>query len=864
MIVTILACAEDTGTSPAEEVAPDLSERLDADDVRAGVVTDLESLFGGVAAEGAPGDLKIYNDRVRFVIQGMRDSSYYIEQGGQLIDADIVRPDGQPGRDVLDELGPMIGLARVVEPTSVRVLSDGRDGRAVVRVEGWGAPMHLATGALENPEVVQDLSLFVTTDYALEPGSWSMEVSTTVRNDGTDAFKGAIGMVGIYGLEVAERYDPRTGRGDPDEADYDWTALVGKHNEVTVALMGADGALAGSTLTTILGSLAPMLMGFSAGSTIEPGASGTWSCRLGAGPDPATLVGENLSHRGIATTPVAGTVTASGAPLAGARVHVLDAAGLPASMAITGADGAWSAALPADGSYQYLASGRGPGLVMDLPPGAAWVSPHGRDRDDALGSLRGGKQAIPFADGYGMTAAGSAVDLALVAPGTVHVTVADGGPAVVRASFAAGDPVAALDLLVPGRPGGHAAIGYVRDGDLDLALEPGTYDILVHRGARHEVFRTRVEVASGSVVDVDATLAVSYAVDGVVSIDPHCHAAPSADGGVSMEDRLLTMAANGIDVHVGTDHDHVTDYRPMLEPLGLDGVLASIVADEVSPVLRGHFNAWPATRALGRANGGAPRWWLGVESTSALFAMIRELVGADGIIQANHPTGASGMFERAGYRDGKVRDPDRWSSDFDAMEALNSGDHASYWLYYFDLVNHGKKVTPVGVSDTHGHDSGHLGASFTWLRTGTGVDGITDDVVRAAMRARATVIGTGPYIDATIAGAWAPGAEVRGPVQLDVAVKSPSWMPVETVQLWRDGAAIESRPCSGPAPARCAESWTLDPEVDASYVVIAESTASPMVYAHAGDLAWAMTSSIFVDADGDGWRSPSPAIVLGE
>ncbi len=59
----------DTGDGPQP---PDLGEVLGIGETRAGFVTDTSVLFGGTAAEGQAGDMKIYNARVQFVIQGMR------------------------------------------------------------------------------------------------------------------------------------------------------------------------------------------------------------------------------------------------------------------------------------------------------------------------------------------------------------------------------------------------------------------------------------------------------------------------------------------------------------------------------------------------------------------------------------------------------------------------------------------------------------------------------------------------------------------------------------------------------------------------------------------------------------------------
>ena len=121
-------------------LAINLSEDLDETEVRLGVVTDESALFGGIAAEGQIGDYKIYNNHVRFVIQSDRISSYYIPYGGGILDADIIRKDGEEGRDIIDEHSFMAGLGRILKPTSFEILSDGSDGTAHLRVIGEGAP----------------------------------------------------------------------------------------------------------------------------------------------------------------------------------------------------------------------------------------------------------------------------------------------------------------------------------------------------------------------------------------------------------------------------------------------------------------------------------------------------------------------------------------------------------------------------------------------------------------------------------------------------------------------------------------------------------------------------------------------------
>ncbi|MFN7143450.1 MAG: hypothetical protein ACK4YP_06730, partial [Myxococcota bacterium] len=472
MLYLLLACTTPTDPGPGDKyVPPDLTERLGPDDVRAGQVVDTASLVGGISAEGKVGDFVLYNDRAKFVFQAPGESSYYVEYGGGLIDADLVRDEGVPGRDILDEVHPMIGLGRLVDASSVTVVSDGADGEAVIRVEGVAAPMQLVTGALESEAVVPDMDLRIRTDFALAPGAYALRATTTVWNDEDEAVTVEIGDVALIAMDVAEGFRPGTGRGDPSEAPADWLGAMSNGNEIALAITADEGQIASGTVGRILAEVAPAIAGFGPSVTIEPGASSAWSRWIGVAPDLATLTGDQLVRSGAPSKAVSGTVTAGG-PVAGARVHVLDAAGAPLTVAVTDAAGAWSATVP-EGAASYVASGRGTSLQVDLPAGAGWVSPYEPDLAATLATLQSGAAGPAFAEGYGVSAASAATDLTLTAPGTLAVTVADGGPAVVWAYFVGGDPVVADERLVPGEVISLGTLPGCCGLELDRFVEPG-------------------------------------------------------------------------------------------------------------------------------------------------------------------------------------------------------------------------------------------------------------------------------------------------------------------------------------------------------------------------------------------------------
>lgn len=869
MLLFLLAChrgEKDSTSSPPL----DLTEILAADEARAGVVTDTAALFGGISAEGQAGDLKIYNDRVQFVIQGVREGSYYASYGGGLIDADRVRDAGQPGRDLIDEAMPMAGFGRIASATKVEVVADGSDGEAaVVRATAKGAPFMLLVGALESEDAVPDRDVDLVTDYRLEPGSALLEVTTRVTWNDEDgsALSGDIIMVS---LDVVDPWLPGRGFDGETPDTLAWVGGMSRDNELSLAIFPDGDSFATSALTDTLQELAPGLTAMAGSFPVTDGTSYSWTRFIGVGRDLATLTDTWYPTQGIATEPFTGTVMSGGAPLAGARVHLLDADGLPVTVAVSDETGAWTATAPVGQVTQAVASGRGHAEHADIAPGAGWYGPYAASEPEAttLASIADGATPIPMADGYGFSATtaittGASATVELTPPGWISVDTGDGLPAAVRVSFSDGDPARGDEALVPERPGGLAALGWTPDGAVTLPVEPGDYEVLVHRGVRHELHQETVTVASGETVSITAPLAEAYALDGVWRIDPHSHASPSGDGEIPMEHRLLVQAAQGVDIHVGTDHDHVADYRVLLAPLGLDGVFTSVVADEVSPVLRGHFNAYPLEEVPSKPNNGAVLWWEEIVSTEALFGKIRDMAGGGGVIQVNHPAGNKGMFGYSGYSTsaGTVADGDRWAEDFDAVEVLNSGDYEEFLPFYLDLVRRGYEVTPTGVSDAHGHRASD-GLSLTFIDLGiSSLADFTPELLVNAMDRHATVVSRGPYLDATIDGTWAPGQTVTGAPTLEVTVLAPSWMPVETLTLYRDGEATDIRTLSGTAPEWGMERFVLEPESDASFVVIASSNAV-MSGPWAGQTAWAMTAAIRVDLAGDGWEAPLPALTI--
>lgn len=820
----------------------DVAERLGPGQARAGKITSELALFAGISAEGQVGDYKIYNDRVQFVLQSVRPGSYYIAQGGAILDADIVRPEGEMGRDAVDEWAGMYGLGRLVEAESVSVLDDGAlGGPAIIRVIGHESPMLLLTGAVESPGIVTDFGLRFQTDYILPPDSQLLEVRTTVTATTQDVHIQP-GDLLLGGLEVLEPWEPGVGLQAPAN-HRSWSGFIGRRNDVALAILAEQGELTPSSLD-LLGGLVQMATGFGAFVDIPTAGTSTYARYYGVGSDLAAISDEWLARSGEASQAVDGVVVDdTGAPVAGARVNVL-ADGKPYTLAVSGADGAYHAEIPAAATASVLAVGRGTGRFMDLAAGHANFGPYGAApvREASLTSLTTVTPGPAELDGYGAAAAGSPTTL--VRPGTVTVDAGDGLPFEVRVWRVGADVTVDPQLVTPRPTGQNVALGWAIDGAVDLALEPGEYHLMAHRGITHEMDEADVTVAAGSTQTVAIELPEAYQHPGYLVGDSHMHASPSADTSIPMEDRIVTAAGVGIQLHFGTDHDHIADYRPIVKQLGLDPVMHSVVADEVSPVLRGHMNIYPVEPVEGEPNHGAWQWWADpVPDTATEFARLRER-HEDFILQSNHPTD-SGLGDSAGWSPGHIGKPTFWSEGFDAVEVMNDGNN-EYQAFYFDVVNRGLRPTPVGVSDSH-HYTG-LGNSVSFIGMGTDdPTAYTDDTLRAAMRARKTIVSRGPYMTLSIP----PGSDVTGEQTLTVNTLAPSWIIVDRLVLYRDGLPIET-------VQGTTATFTLNPEADATFVVIAEGDTPMPIFE---DTPWAMSSPIWLDVDGNGWTAPAPTFV---
>lgn len=837
LLFLLSACKSPTPTDPVPPAtvveALDVAVRLAPGEVRAGVIADEAALFGGISAEGQIGDFKIYNDQVQFIVQGARLGSYYLELGGGVIDADVVRPEGEMGRDFVEEWNTMLGFGRVISPTAVEVVQNGSEGEAVIRVTGTDAPLSLLVGTLESDQLLQAQGLEVVTEYRLKPDSPLLEVTTTITAT-RDLANIAMGDILLGAPELADAWTAGGGMAGTS-GEKDATGYIGARNDGAIGILALPGAkLQASASADLLADLIDLVLGFDITLPLPAGTSHTWTRYWGAGRDLAVLTDARLAGEGTRTE--SGTVTAPDGPVAGARVHVV-ANELSYTVAVTDEQGAFTADVPASAGVRFVTDAAGHGLHLDLPAGAASWAPFASPavNSASAASIRDGAIARPYAQSRGVHE-GLVVDQ----PGVVRIDLDDDLPYTVRI----GPGVEFPDRrFASPRPSGLAAAGWSRGGPLELEVEAGTFDVLVHRGTRFDVLTQSVTVVPGQTVDITGSLTPAFQHDGYVLGDPHSHSAPSGDGQISMEERLMVHAAGGVQLHFGSDHDRVADYRPLLEALELDS-MQSIVADEVSSVLRGHMNAYPLEPDPTLPNNGAVSWWTQIPaSTQELVDRVRERHG-DIIMQSNHPLD-NGVADAADWSPGLIGDASFWVTDLNAMEVLNDGQHLDYFEVWLDLTARGYLLTPVGVSDAHGHFNGPPGINVTWIGGTPGA--MTPANLKEAYRTGDVHVGLGVFLDLS----ERPGSTLTSATTLDVTALSPPWATVDRILLYENGVVVETVPGT-------TASFELDPPADTVYVVVAEGD-QPMLPVSTRR-PWATSNVYLFDRGGDGWSAPLPPL----
>ena len=757
--------------------------------VYAGTVTadnaDAE-LIPGRAASGIPGDLYIRNARGRFVVQAASRVIGVVPQGGNLVDAQPIGPDGPIGDEEFGELSSIYILGRTCEHDRVEVVQDGSGGgAAAIIARGKSAAndffnlkgMGIITIPSDlDPDIPDEVECATT--YILEPDSPTLEVYWTFYNAGERPVRGPFAAFSDTGGAVDTW---NYGRGferlgiealaDPDLEPTPTEYAVFQGPGVAYGLvpqLAADAPVrtAASILITgvsiviygtdeIFDFLRPEGTYFS----VEAKDGVTHGVHFIVGRDAADIEGELRRGQGAALHELSGQVSwASGAPAVGARVGIfvdddgdgeVGGAEQVVSYADVDAEGRFSAQLTA-GNYVARAD----------------VRDRGRSASAGV-DLAGDRPGVEFEIADPVYVDYTVIDdeSGEVIPARIAV-IGENPVAADPRLFSTSDSVFGVSDLILAPHGTSVDLG---DGaDPRIALVPGGhYRVLASRGTEWSVAGQELSPTAGD-PDGSIELRLRRVIDtsGYLATEYHVHSIGSFDSSVDWPTRIATAVVGGIELFASTEHDYVAELQPLVEELGFAKLVRVLPGTEVTPFAYGHFNGYPLERDPNSPSGGAIDWARGADGFALTPREVFDSLRAAGaqLVQVNHPRSAPGQldvlqfFDRSGLTfDYQARtisgdlltqpvpnewlrlppDQSMWDLSFNALEVFNllgmkdtndDGRREPYQLDvvmkdWFNFVSFGFDVVPLGNSDTHSVLKDPLGMPRTMVRVGDDSEG---------------------------------------------------------------------------------------------------------------------------------------------
>lgn len=702
MVALLAACAAEPETS---KICPQPGHALARRLMNKGIH------FSGPNAVGGGGDYLLQSQKAAFIVSGIDRGTTYYHYGGILVDAVAMRGCHQASPDQFEELGLLLGklnvgdfyasTLRAFRGQKVSIVNDGANGQAAhVRVEGvddyyWLAEYELIKQSFvagKRKPLSSPYGIRMITDYILDPQSAVLQVRLTLRNETTSVQRFMAGPEMIVGdLLRTVHY----GDGNLEFGGFNmlidipfWTAGSA---EGSYAFSIQNGRLSTTNISGVNANI-DVDQAIAKPLTVQPGGEATMSMLFAVGDSDhhsaarelQPYLPQPLAKWNYKLTPLTGTVRDrdSGQPVSGATVDVQ----------LQRPDGQWLSL------ERYIAKPDG-----SFGPD---VADFGRaDRPARLVVTATGRNAPPPV-ALNLPLAGP-LDLRVPPAGEVRYTIQDdaGTRLPAKISFFRDGSLVAQHFVI---------------GEGAIPVAPGLFDVWVTRGFEYQPYHTAITVPEAGTATLHATLPHVVDTSGYLSADTHVHAAPSPDSEVPIPLRILTAAAEGLDIPVSTDHEIIIGLQSGIVATGLQDWVGTVSGEEFTATIPEHVTIFPVDND-GTLRGSPPVWY-----QHGLGELFEAAYGRGAkIALLNHPrfgcsylclidwdriTGEPRMNDPAAL--GLPADATLWTWNFHGIEYMNgvrtpfriAGRERESGLFddWQAFLNLGHRMVAVGASDEHG------------------------------------------------------------------------------------------------------------------------------------------------------------------
>ena len=313
----------------------------------------------------------------------------------------------------------------------------------------------------------------------------------------------------------------------------------------------------------------------------------------------------------------------------------------------------------------------------------------------------------------------------------------------------------------------RSGVIYSGTGNFSFSLPAGKYKIYASRGFEYGVDSALINIKPEQKLVENLRVPHEVNLKDWVSCDPHVHTLEySGHGDALMKERILTIAGEGLDYAVVTEHNKMVNIDTIVKNMDMDKWFTPITGNEFTTKV-GHFNVFPCgDETVPSAD---------VNNWNEVIQSLNRSPDKK-IIILNHARDVHNGFRPSDSF------PDITSGKLpaNAMEVMNSGsqqtDSRQLYLDWMGLMKKGIILTPVGSSDSHDVSRFIVGQARTYVRSDS-------DLVTNFLKGKVGV-SFGLFTELEIDTASQQKNDII------IRVHSPSWIKADKVMLFANGEKI--------------------------------------------------------------------------